>query len=137
MQHKDNTRNLCKGFLWLLHYLCISCQLDIEGKNHDTSLTQTLHVSLFIDGMGSIRLIIYDEYFEKKNNNYSNVELCQVTPGIVFRYCIWRLNFCVECLEVLFCIRVLNGKMNLHVICNSGYSICSSRLQNNIMSVIQ
>ena len=57
------------------------CQLDIEGKNHDTPRTQRLRVSLFIDGMGSVT---YEEHFEKKNDNIPNVELCQVTTEIVF-----------------------------------------------------
>ena len=77
------------------------------------------------------------KHFEKKNDNFPNVELCQVTPEIVFLYYVRGFNFCAECLEVICCIRVFHGKINLHVICNSGYSKCSSRFQNSNMSVIQ
>ena len=55
---------------------CAEFQLDIEWKNHDTSCTQTLHVSLFIDVMSSIPLIIFEEHFEQKNDNK-----CGIVPG--------------------------------------------------------
>ena len=83
---EKTTQEICVKVSYDYPTTCAYCQLDIEGKNHDTSRTQTLHISLFIDGIGSIPLIIFEEHFQKKNDNLPNVELCQVTPEIVFRY---------------------------------------------------